>query len=417
MGALSTTSTTTTATTAGEAARRARDCFSPQQRQWLGALREDLHRHPELSLHEQRTADRLERALRELGAADVRRIAGTGVVARIPGRSREVLPPVAVRGDIDALPIQEETGLAYASEVAGVMHACGHDVHASWAVGAAMLLLQEPACGDVLVVLQPAEEIGTGALEVLRSGALDDVAAIFGAHVDRRWEVGQVVVQEGPLAAATDEFDVVLTGGGGHGARPHLTRDPIVAGAALVQALQTLVSRRVDPGEPAVVTVGSFQGGAAANVIPERVELRGTLRSCSPLVRQQLIDELRQLSQDVARAHRVDAEVRLHGGTPPIVNPAPATGWARVAATRLLGAQALVPMPEVNMGGEDFAFYLERTAGCFVRVGAREPGGEVIGAHTPRFHADLGALWVGSALLAETAREASRALSSPGSDG
>jgi hippurate hydrolase len=376
----------------------------------LTALREDLHRHPELSLAEHRTAARLERALLDLGIEDVRRVATTGVVARIRGEDPEGSPPVAIRGDIDALPIREDTGLPFSSQVDGVMHACGHDVHATWVVAAAALLLEKPCAGDVVLVLQPAEELGTGAQRILDSGCLEGVAAIFGAHVDRRYEVGQVVVQEGPMAAATDEFVVRILGAGGHGARPHLTRDPIVAAAAMVQALQTVVARRIDPGEPAVVTVGSIHGGTAANVIPERVELQGTLRSCAPRVRAALSEATVQLCRDVATAFGVQAEVEIRGGTPPIVNPPEATAWARSATVRVLGEHALTDMPEVNMGGEDFAVYLEHLPGCFLRVGAREPGGAVIGAHTPRFYAAEEAIWVGAAVLAETAREASRAL-------
>ncbi|HEX4681307.1 MAG TPA: amidohydrolase, partial [Gemmatimonadaceae bacterium] len=220
----------------------------------LVSLRRALHEHPELALEEFETADRLERALRGLGIAEIRRIGRTGLVARVAGRS-SAAPVVAVRGDIDALPIQEATGLPYASRVPGVMHACGHDVHATWAVGAAALLLRQPASGDVLIVLQPAEETGKGALEILKSGALDQVRAIFGAHVDRRFAVGEVVADEGPLAASADMFEIQLSGSGAHAARPHESRDPIVAAATLITSLQTIVSRRLNPAIAGVVTV------------------------------------------------------------------------------------------------------------------------------------------------------------------
>ena len=187
--------------------------FSPVTRESLIALRRDLHQHPELAFSESRTAAALERALAALNPVSVQRVAGTGVVARIRGL-RSDAPVVAVRGDIDALPIHEATGLSFASVNAGVMHACGHDVHATWAVGAAHLLTERPAEGDVLVVLQPAEETGEGAAAVLASGALDAVKAIFGAHVDRRFIVGEVVAQAGPLAASADNFEIVLAGRG-----------------------------------------------------------------------------------------------------------------------------------------------------------------------------------------------------------
>jgi amidohydrolase len=317
---------------------------------------------------------------------------------------------VAIRGDIDALPIQEATGLEYASVVRDVMHACGHDVHAAWAVGAALLLAKEPARGDVLVVLQPAEEVGAGASAVLASGALDEARAIFGAHVDRRFAVGQVVAEPGPIAASADSFTIEVVGRGAHGARPHEGADPIVAAAAIVTALQTVVSRRLDPGEAAVVTVGAIRGGSAPNVIPERVEMKGTMRAMRPEVRQALHDEVGALATAVAAAHGTQALVTIKRGPPPIVNPARESAWARAAAERVLGEGSVVPFGITNMGAEDFACYLERMGGCFLRIGARDSGGEPIPAHTPRFVAAEESIFVGAAMLAECAREASTRL-------
>ncbi|MGQ0539311.1 MAG: M20 metallopeptidase family protein [Gemmatimonadaceae bacterium] len=382
--------------------------FLPREVETLLALRRDLHAHPELSWKEERTADKLARALSALGASDVARIAGTGVVGRLAGRERGA-PTVAVRGDIDALPIQEETGLPYASAAPGVMHACGHDVHATWSVGAAMLLSRESALGDVLVILQPAEEVGGGAKALLAAGALNGVTAIFGAHVDRRFEVGKVVADDGPLAASADEFRIELIGQGAHGARPHEAADPIVGAAALVLALQTVVSRRVDPADPAVVSVGAVHSGTASNVIPERAMLSGTLRATTPRTRALLRGEVQRLSDAVAAAHRLTASVTLTDGTPPVVNDARAAAIARAAAASLLGAANVVPFGLTNMGGEDFAFYQERMPGCFMRIGAREPGGDWTPAHSPRFTVAEGAIFVGAAVLAECARAASSA--------
>jgi hippurate hydrolase len=375
----------------------------------LVALRRDLHRHPELSFEERETAQRLIRALELFAPVTIERVGETGLVARFAGEDRGA-PVVAVRGDIDALPIQEDTGLEWSSLNPGVMHACGHDVHATWAVGAGALLARQPAHGDVLVVLQPAEEVGLGASEILGSGLLDDVRAIFGGHVDRRFAVGEVVTQEGSVGAATDEFFIELIGHGGHGARPNLARDPVVAGSALVMALQTIVSRRVDPGAPAVVTVGTFQAGTAPNVIPGRASLTGTLRAMDPDTRALLAHEVDEIVRGIAAAHGVGVELELREGTPPVINDPRATAWARSAAEALLGEDAIKPLGAVNMGGEDFAFYLERIPGCFARVGAREPGGQLIGAHTPHFLAAEESIAVGSAWLAEAARRASLAL-------
>jgi len=385
------------------------DLFPADARDALVTLRRDLHEHPELSFAERRTCERLHAALAPLDTRRLDRVAETGLVARIRGRD-PAAPLVAVRGDIDALPIQEATGLPFASRTPNVMHACGHDVHASWAVGAAYLLAMTPAQGDVLVVLQPAEETGRGAAAVLESGALDDVRAIFGGHVDRRFAVGQVVAEAGPLAAAADTFRIELTGRGGHGARPQEGADPIVAAAALVGALQTIVSRRLDPARAAVVTVGTIHAGSAPNVIPDSAVLEGTLRAVDADTRQTLHEEMRRLAGTLAGAYGVSARVAIDLGPPPIVNPPEAAAWARTATVAVLGQQALTPLGTLNMGGEDFAYYMERIPGCFLRIGAREAGGEPIPAHSARFYAAEESLFIGAAVLAETARVASKAI-------
>jgi len=378
--------------------------FSREASESLIALRRELHQHPELAFNEVRTAAALERALVPLAPVSIQRVAGTGVVARIRGR-RPDAPLVAVRGDIDALPIQEATGLPFASTTPGVMHACGHDMHASWAVLAA-----QPATGDVLVVLQPAEETGEGAAAVLASGALDDVKAIFGAHVDRRFIVGQVVAQAGSLAAAADTFEITLVGRGAHGARPHESADPIVVAAAIISALQTIVARRVNPATPAVVTVATMRAGNALNVIPDQATFGGTLRAVDKDTRALLGEAVTRLAEGIAEAHGLTAAVQLTLGPPPIVNPDRPVGWARQAVESVLGADALVPLGITNMAGEDFAYYMERIPGCFMRIGARMRGESAIPAHTPQFHAAEESLFVGAAVLAETARVASAAL-------
>lgn len=387
--------------------------FPDGLRERLLSLRRDLHRHPELSFEEERTAARLYDELADLRPAALDRVAETGVIARLRGEEPSA-PTVILRGDIDALSIHEETDLPYRSEVDGVMHACGHDVHATWTVGAAHLLAAHPARGDVLILLQPAEEIGEGARAVLESGALNGAAAIFGAHVDRRFPVGQVVAQAGPVAAAADAFHIDLIGRGAHAARPHEGADPIAGAGALVTALQTIVSRRLSPGTPAVVTVGVLRAGSAPNVIPERASLSGTLRALDPETREVLHAELRRISESTADAHGLEARVTLEWGSPPLINPEEPVAWARRAVATVLGDAALARMDVHNMGGEDFAFYLERMPGCFLRVGAREEGGSVIPAHTSRFYAADDAIFVGAAVLAETARVASYRLSSGG---
>lgn len=382
--------------------------FTDADRRLLVALRRDLHRNPELSWKETATQSRLERALADIGVSEVRRVATTGLVARIPGKNRSAAP-VAVRGDMDALPITEATGLDFASQNPGVMHACGHDVHASWAVGAALQLVREPAHGDVLVVLQPAEEVGEGAKAIIESGALDGVRAIFGGHVDRRFAVGEVVAQAGPLAASADTFMIALTGQGSHGGRPHQAADPIVGAADLIMTLQTIVSRRLDPALPGVVTVGAVHGGRAPNVIPGSVDLTGTIRATTAAARDLLIGELERITHAVAATHRLTAAVSVTAGTPPLENAPEAAAWAATAVRETFGDRGLVPLGTTNMGAEDFAYYLSHMSGCFLRIGAREAGGEHRDVHTPTFVPAEEALFAGAAVLAQCARVASGA--------
>ena len=375
----------------------------------LVTLRRDLHEHPELSFQEERTASVLTDFLAALDLSGITRVAGTGIVARVAGRNPHA-PAVALRGDIDALPIHEATALPFASVNNGVMHACGHDVHATWTVGAAALLRAEPAEGDVLIVLQPAEEIGKGARALLDAGALTGVQAIFGAHVDRRFTVGQVVAQAGPLAASADTFEIGLTGRGAHAARPHEAADPIVGAGALITALQTVVSRRVNPASPAVLTIGVITAGTAPNVIPDHAVLRGTLRAADVETRATLQAGLRTIAEHIAAAHGLDAHVEIDEGVPPVINTADAASWAAEAAGIVLGQNAIIPLGTTNMAAEDFAWYLQTIRGCFLRIGARREGERFIPAHSPEFDVAEEVIAVGAEVLAESARIASAAL-------
>jgi hippurate hydrolase len=387
-----------------------RPLFSGSLAGGLVQLRRALHQHPELSLAETETARRLAAALTDVAGlprADVRLI-GTAVIGRVRGRQPGA-PVVALRGDIDALPIQESTGLPFASQVPGVMHACGHDVHATWAVGAAALLAAAPAAGDVVIVLQPAEEIDRGAAAVLDAGVLDGVVAIFGGHVDRRFAVGQVVADDGPLAASADTFTIELVGRGAHAARPQESADPVVGAGALIVAAQAIVARRVHPATPAVLTIATVHAGTANNIIPARAVLTGTIRTVDPATRQLVREELERIAGGIATAYRLEARITVELGPPPLVNPHQPAEWARQAVRTVLGDGALVPLGIVNLAAEDFARYLERMPGCFLRIGAREAGGEPIAAHSPHFTAAEESIFVGAAVLAETARVSSHA--------
>jgi amidohydrolase len=387
-----------------------RSLFSGSLAGGLVQLRRALHQHPELSLAETETARRLATALTDVAGlprADVR-LVGTAVIGRVRGRQPGA-PVVALRGDIDALPIQEATGLPFASQVPGVMHACGHDVHATWAVGAAALLAAAPAPGDVVIVLQPAEEIDRGAAAVLDAGVLDGVAAIFGGHVDRRFAVGQVVADDGPLAASADTFTIELVGHGAHAARPQESADPVVGAGALIVAAQAIVARRVHPATPAVLTIATLHAGTANNIIPDRAVLTGTIRTVDPATRRLVREELERMAGAIATAYRLEARITVELGPPPLVNPHQPAEWARQAVRTVLGDRALAPLGIVNLAAEDFARYLERMPGCFLRIGAREPGGDPIAAHSPHFTAAEESIFVGAAVLAETARVSSQA--------
>lgn len=388
-----------------------RDLFPPGLERRLRDLRRTLHRHPELSWQEEETQSRLREALEALSVSDVRPVAKTGLVARIPGRDPDAAP-VAIRGDIDALPIQEETALPYSSRNPGVMHACGHDVHATWAVGAAALLAREPAESDVLVVLQPAEEKGEGARAVLESGALDDVRGIFGGHVDTGFPVGRVVARDGPIAASADFFTVRLRGAGSHAARPHESRDPIPALASLVSTLYSLTPRHLHPGQPGVVSATVLRAGEADNVVPDEGRVQGTIRATEPEARSLLAEEVARVAESVAETHRLEADVEIRSGVPPAVNSEREAGWAREAVAGLLGDEAVASLEWPNMAGEDFAFYLREIPGAFLRFGVREPDAEPdpeAGTHSPRFRAAEESVFVGAAVLARAARLAARA--------
>ena len=372
----------------------------------LVAIRRDLHRHPETSWNETRTAERIEKRLVELGL-EPRRICGTGVLVDVPG-GREGAR-VALRTDIDALPITEETGLPFASENSGAMHACGHDGHTAMLLGAAELLAADPPPGPVRLIFQPAEEVGTGASALIEAGALEGVAAIFGGHLDVHFPAGTIFVTPGPVAASTDLLRIRIAGRGGHAARPHETVDAVVVASHVVLALQHVVSRGIDPAEAAVITVGCLQAGEVANAIAGSANLEGTIRAFKADVRERLLAETERIARATAALHGAVAEVEIERGTPPVVNEARATALAREAAVSVAGPERVASLPGANMAGEDFSFYQERVPGCYVRYGAR-PSGPAHPNHSSRFDFDEAALGWGAAWLAEVARVAGRQL-------
>ncbi len=360
------------------------------------AIRRDLHQYPELSWQETRTTAQVGTVLERLGIP-FQRIAGhTGIIAQIPGRSG--VPAVALRADLDALPIHEETNLEFRSLQDGVMHACGHDGHTSMVLGAAALLVRETALpAPVRLIFQPAEEVGAGAQAMIEAGALDNVTLIFGGHLDRHYPSGTIAISEGTVNASADTFRITIMGQGGHAARPHESTDAVVVGSLLVMALQTIVSREINPAHPSVVTVGRFDAGTAANVIAARALLEGTIRAQDPDVRAHLKASLRRIGEAVGKLHGVALTVEIVEGTPAVINSPEAIPLARQAATEVIGKANVVPMMTANMGGEDFSYYLERVPGCYVRFGAQVAGRESYPAHSSKFDFDEQALGVGAA--------------------
>jgi amidohydrolase len=371
----------------------------------LVSFRRDLHKHPELAFQERRTAERVAKELDRLGIAYRSGIAGTGIIAEIPAASGDPGPWVALRADMDALPIHEETGLAFASENEGVMHACGHDGHTTMVVGAAELLAADEGLeAPVRLLFQPAEERGSGALAMIEAGALEGVEMIFGGHVDGHYSTGQIVTHAGAVNASTDSFRLEIHGKGGHAARPHEGVDSVVVGSLLVMALQTIVSREVNPAHPSVLTVGRFDAGTASNVIAGRAILQGTIRAQEQAVRDQIVSALKRICASIASLHDARIEVTVEEGTPPVVNPPEMAQIAREAASRVVGEENAVPLHTTNMGGEDFAYYMQKIPGCYVRFGTRAEGHEAFPAHSSRFDFDETALGLGARYFHEVAK-------------
>lgn len=378
--------------------RQSMEGLLPAMTQW----RRHLHRHPELSFEEQATAAWIAERLRASGCEVETGVAGHGVVAVIRGGRPG--PSIALRADIDALPIQDEKDVPYRSTVPGVMHACGHDAHTAALLGIASYYSGEEVraslAGERRLLFQPAEEVTPGgAAAMIAEGAIDGIDAVYGVHLWTPLPYGRIATRPGPLMAAADEFTIELFGRGGHGALPHETADAVVAGAALVTALQTIVSRSVNPTEPAVVSVGSIRAGTAPNVIAERCTLTGTVRSFDESVRSLIRKRLHAIADAVCRMHGASFTLDYRDGYPPVVNDAREAERCFAVAEALFGPETAVHSEPV-MAGEDFAYYLQRVPGCFMFVGA---GNDACGAlyphHHPRFDLDERAMARSAALL------------------
>ena len=374
----------------------------------LVAWRRDFHMHPELGYQEVRTAGIVADHLRTLGLEVSTGIGKTGVVALVEGDNTPLdAPTVMLRFDMDALPIHEANEVPYRSQQAGVMHACGHDGHTAIGMGVAQLLVarRNELPGRVKLVFQPAEEALGGALAMINDGVLAEPkpAAAFGLHLWSRLPLNQVVVQSGPLWAAADSFTITVRGRGGHGAMPHETIDSTLVASEIVMALQSIVARNVNPTDTAVVSVGTFMSGNAANVISGEATLTGTIRSFTPEVRNLLFGRIDEIAKGICQAHGATCVVEPRLGCPATINSVAGAALMARVATGVVGAEQVAQIAPM-MVGEDMAEFLDRAPGCFVLIGAADPAGpELSPHHNATFDFDERMLPTGVAVLAGAA--------------
>ena len=372
----------------------------------LVKIRRDIHRHPELSYEETRTASLGKKFLEDLGLDVKTGIANTGVVGLLRGNCSG--KTIAIRADMDALPISEQRESPYRSQTEGVMHACGHDAHVAMALGAAMLLARQKdrLQGNVKFILQPNEEVPPGCARLMiEQGVLSDpdVDAIIALHVDPVLPAGKIGIKAGPFMSSADSLDIVVRGKGGHGALPHLTVDAIVVAAHVIQGLQAIVSRKIDPLEGVVISIGMIEGGHALNIIADKVTMRGTVRTLNRTLRAKLPKMIEQVVKGITRGMGASYSLQYSFGNPVVVNDEGMTSLLKDVGQTIVGPRSVVDA-RPSLGGEDFAYYLQRVPGCLARLGVRNKKKGIIHPwHHPEFDIDEDVLPVGAALLAETA--------------
>jgi len=368
-------------------------------------LRRDFHRFPETGFEEERTAGVIIDNLKKMGVEVKKGIAKTGVIGLIKGKKEK--PVIALRADMDALTITEQNQIPYASKEEGKMHACGHDAHVAILLGVARVLSQikDHLPGQVKLIFQPAEEGPGGAWPMIEEGALKepDVDVILGLHVWMELPVGTIGVKAGPAFAAVDEFDLTLTGKSSHGARPQDGIDTIIVAANLINALQSIVSRNIDPIDSAVITIGKIEGGYRRNIIADRVRLEGTCRSLTPEVRDRLEKRLKEVIKGVCSSYGCEYELDYRREYPPLINDGRITDRVKRVAEDILGKEKVIEIEKPTLGGEDFAFFLQKVPGSFFLVGARnEEKGITAPHHNPYFNIDEDCLAIGVEVLVKT---------------
>ncbi len=364
--------------------------------------RRDFHMHPELGFHELRTSQRVAEELEKLGYRVRRGVGRTGVVADLGEEGGRC---IAIRADMDALPILEANDVPYKSQNDGTMHACGHDSHTAMALGAATLLAKEKFPGKVRFLFQPSEEVGdeqgiSGAPRMIEDGAMQDVDMIIALHVDAATPVGDIHISDGPSSGGVDSWYGRIIGKGGHGAKPNETIDPFFLTAQIIMALNGIVSRRLHPFDPAVVSIGTLNGGFTQNVIPAHVDISGTLRYTDLRVQKQIHDEIRR-AFELSKTLGGDYELRMEIGVPPMLNHPAAARLIEKTAIDLLGKEHVSPIPK-ELGAEDFGSFTQMAPGAMFTLGTLIEGDQRY-LHHPRLDLDERALPIGTAILAESA--------------
>jgi hippurate hydrolase len=382
-----------------------------KQEQNLLEIRRTLHRHPELAFQEKKTAALVEKHLQKLGIPCQTGLGrGTGIRAEL---GKGTGPCVALRADMDALPVPEETGLDFASQQPGIMHACGHDGHIAMLLGAAEILAQSDVLTDldarVVLLFQPAEEAGSGAAAMIADNCLQDVDMIFCGHIDTHHPVGHLAVDQGLICSFADPFHISICGQGGHAARPHEAIDAVVVGASLVLNIQTMVSRMINPASPGVITVGRIAAGSVHNVIAGKAVLEGTIRSSHPDTRSQIIKRMKGVVRGLEEMCNAKISFTLHQGLPAVVNDPVSCGIAWQAAQEVVGTDQVISQGVPSLGGEDFSFYQQKIPGTMIRFGAAKET-DSGPSHSGTFDFDEKVLAYGSRWLATVAIHALRHL-------
>ena len=371
----------------------------------LVKLRREFHQYPELAYQEFETAKRVERELKRLRLKVKTGIAKTGVLGFLEGSKKG--KTCALRADMDALPVLEQTNFPYKSKNKGIMHACGHDLHMTCVIGAATVLseLKDELPGNVKFIFQPSEEVGPGgALPMIEAGVLKNpkVFGIFGLHSDSSIPTGMVGVKDGPMMAQADSFDITIIGKGGHGARPHDGVDAIVLASQVIQTLQTIVSRRINPLEPVVISIGQIEGGTARNIICDKVILKGTSRTLNKNVTKKIPVLLKEITSGIVKSYGGEFDFKYKSGYPVLINNSEMTDLVRSSIKKLYGEKAIFEIKNPMMGGEDFAYFLKEVKGSFIRLGIRnEKKGAVYPWHHPKFTVDEDAIKIGTEVLSQ----------------